>query len=71
MKTSGNIRKALSKLSAAQAGYMELVGAVKDGKCRKVEVSGGISKERGCCNEFQPEGPEVGQFKCGKCVFEQ
>ena len=70
MKLARNLQKALSRLTAAQAGYMELAGAVKDGDCKKVKVEGGISKERGCCNEFQPEDGKVAQFRCGKCVYE-
>jgi hypothetical protein len=55
------------RLSAAQSGYMELVGAVKDADCRKVEVKGGVSKELGCCNEFQPEAKTTKKFSCGTC----
>jgi hypothetical protein len=57
------------RLSAGQAGYMELVGAVKDGDCRKVEVKGGISQELGCCNEFQPEAKSTKKFSCGTCEY--
>jgi hypothetical protein len=58
-----------NRLSAAQAGYMELEGAKKDGDCRKVEVKGGISKELGCCNEFQPEEKTTKRFSCGTCEY--
>lgn len=57
------------RLSAAQAGYMELVGAVKDADCKKVAVKGGVSKELGCCNEFQPEAKTTKQFRCGVCEY--
>ena len=58
-----------SRLSAAQAGYMELQGAKKDADCRKVNVKGGVSKTLGCCNEFQPESKSVKQFRCGMCEY--
>lgn len=58
-----------SRMSASAAGYMELVGARKDGDCSKVEVSGGLSKERGCCNEFKPETRMTTKFSCGTCRF--
>jgi hypothetical protein len=58
-----------SRLSSAQAGYMELAGAVKDAACRKVEVKGGISSELGCCNEFQPEAKDTQRFRCGDCEY--
>lgn len=56
--------------TAAQAEYMELRGAVKDGDCEIVDVPGGISKERGCCDRFLPDSPSVTEFRCGKCKFE-
>lgn len=58
-----------SRLSASQAGYMELAGATKDADCRKVNVKGGVSKQLGCCNEFQPESRSVKQFRCGTCEY--
>jgi len=57
------------KIPAAQAGYMELQGAVKDGDCSKVDVEGGISLDRGCCNEFEVQDESVDQFKCGECKY--
>lgn len=57
------------RLTAAQAGYMELASAKKDADCRKVEVAGGISKELGCCNEFQPEARTTKRFRCGDCEY--
>jgi hypothetical protein len=57
------------RISGAQAGYMELKGAVKDGDCHKVAVPGGISKRRGCCNEFKPKCAETDEFRCGECHF--
>jgi hypothetical protein len=58
-----------AKIPSAQAGYMELTGAQKDGDCRKVEVAGGVSRERGCCNEFKPEDDETIRFSCGTCEY--
>jgi hypothetical protein len=59
------------KVSELAAGYMELAGAKKDGNCRIVDVSGGISKELGCCNLFRPESAKVSKFSCGTCHFEE
>ena len=56
-----------AKLSQAQAGYMELEGAKKDGRCRIVD--GEISRERGCCNKFSPEAKDTKQFRCGTCEY--
>ena len=58
-----------SRLSAAQAGYMELADAKKDADCRKVAVADGISSELGCCNEFQPETKDTQRFRCGDCEY--
>lgn len=55
------------RLTAAQAGYMELDGAEKDADCEIVYVEGGISKELGCCNFYQPQSMKTKQFKCGAC----
>ena len=63
------LRTMSNRLTAAQAGYMELSGAKKDGDCRKVAVEGGISQELGCCNEFQPESGETQRFRCGDCEY--
>lgn len=57
------------KVSGAQAGYMELPGAVKDGDCRKVDVAGGVSKKRACCNHFHPENKSTTVFSCGTCEY--
>lgn len=48
---------------------MELEGARKDGDCAKVQVAGGVSKERGCCNFFEPDGRGVKAFRCGLCEY--
>lgn len=53
-------------VSAEQAGYMELDGAKKDASCDIVNVEGGVSSERGCCNLFDPE-KGVKRFNCGSC----
>jgi hypothetical protein len=50
-----------------QAGYLELSGARKDSECRKVDVKGGVSKQRGCCDYFEPTKPSVDGFRCGTC----
>jgi len=57
------------RMSAEQAGYMELQGARKDADCRKVNVPGGVSKELGCCNEFEPQDDSVQEFECGQCEY--
>lgn len=57
------------KEPAAKAGYMELTGAKKDGACEIVEVAGGVSKERGCCNRFEPESALTTEFRCGCCEY--
>jgi len=64
-----NALDASQRLSATEAGYMELQGAVKDADCRKVEVEGGVSEKLGCCNEFKPGNNSVQQFRCGNCKF--
>jgi hypothetical protein len=58
------------KISEQAAGYMELMGAKKDGGCKIVDVDGGISKDLGCCNLFFPESKKVQKFSCGTCHFE-
>lgn len=75
-KSSGPNIKALDalgslkvhRMSAEQADYMELDGALKDADCEKVEVDGGVSKDLGCCNEFDPEH-DAQKFSCGTCTF--
>jgi hypothetical protein len=57
------------RLTAEQAGYMELSGAQKDGDCHKVQVDGGVSRELGCCNEFQPQSEQTQRFDCGDCEY--
>lgn len=59
----------MSKIPSAQAGYMELAGAVKDADCKKVEVAGGVSKSLGCCNEYHPEKKSANRFQCGQCEY--
>jgi hypothetical protein len=58
-----------AKIPQAQAGYMELTGAEKDGDCSKVDVQGGVSLDRGCCNEFQPQDEATTTFSCGNCEY--
>ncbi|MGH9475446.1 MAG: hypothetical protein ACRD1C_03835 [Terriglobales bacterium] len=54
------------RVSAETAGYMELEGAEKSGECDLVNVPGGVSGERGCCNLFEPR-PGATEFECGQC----
>jgi len=58
-----------SKIPSAEAGYMELSGAKKDAQCVKVEVAGGVSRELGCCNKFEPANRSVDRFNCGHCEY--
>lgn len=62
----------LDRVPGKQAGYVELPGAKKDGDCSVVAVLGGISLQKGCCNNFQL-GPnaETEEFKCGSCRFHE
>jgi hypothetical protein len=57
------------RISAQEAGYLELPGAVKDADCEVVEVDGGVSSERGCCNSFGWKSRNVQGFKCGECKY--
>lgn len=59
---------ASGKISSDQAGYMELDGAQKDGDCSKVQVDGGVSKDKGCCNIFDP-GDGAQSFGCANCEY--
>jgi len=59
----------MSKISQEEAGYMELANAPKDASCQKVAMTGGVSKQLGCCNEFKPKGEWVKQFRCGMCEY--
>jgi hypothetical protein len=54
-------------ISASEAEYMELKGAVKDAGCNLVLVSGGVSSELGCCDKFHPRNSSVQEFECGEC----
>ena len=57
------------RLTAEDAEYMELAGAVKDADCKKVFVRGGVSKKLGCCDKFDPEDASVKNFRCGTCEY--
>lgn len=59
------------KFTAKEVDYMELVGAKKDGECSIVDVPGGISFERGCCNEFERESRYTTKFSCGTCEYQR
>jgi hypothetical protein len=56
------------RITAQEAGYLELPGAVKDSDCSVVEVDGGVSSEKGCCNSFGIK-PETDSFRCGECKY--
>lgn len=58
----------MTKVTAQAAGYMELGGAVKDGSCSIVNVTGGISLRKGCCNLYRPKAA-ADEFRCGECKF--
>jgi hypothetical protein len=51
------------------AGYMELADAQKDGECEIVDVQGGVSSKRGCCDLFWPKDEQTKVFSCGTCEF--
>ena len=57
------------RISAMDAGYMELYGAIKDSECEKVKVEGGVSSELGCCNNYEPQATQTCSFKCGVCEY--
>jgi hypothetical protein len=57
------------KYTAKEVAYMELSGAVKDAGCKIVDVKGGVSRQLGCCNEFQPQSEKTCLFSCGTCEF--
>lgn len=57
------------RMSSAKADYTELTGAKKDGGCAKVEVAGGVSKQRGCCNAFSAQSNKTTEFRCGTCSY--
>lgn len=55
------------KVDQQTAGYMELDGAQKSGDCDLVQVDGGVSGEKGCCNLYSPvEG--ASEFECAQCT---
>lgn len=58
-----------NRIPESKAGYMELEGAMKDADCHKVNVAGGVSKELGCCNYFEPEEKDTDKFSCGTCEY--
>ena len=59
----------MGRVSSSAAGYMELRGAQKDGDCEKVAVRGGVSRDLGCCNLFDPEFDGTQTFSCGTCEY--
>lgn len=61
----------VNRASAEEAEYMELTGAVKDADCEKVEVDGGVSSNRGCCDFFQPVESSTTKFSCGTCEYKR
>lgn len=56
-----------TRVSAKEAGYMELPNAQKDADCDAVNVPGGVSSQGGCCNLFRPAG-QAQVFNCGSCT---
>ena len=58
-----------TRITAEQAGYLELPGAVKDADCEVVEVDGGVSSERGCCNSYAWRSGNPKGFSCGQCKY--
>jgi hypothetical protein len=56
------------RIGGDYAGYMELEGASKDAECAIVQVKNGISRDRGCCNLFDPS-KGVAVFSCGTCEY--
>ena len=56
-----------SQASAQEAGYVELPGAKKDAQCDIVNVPGGVSSEKGCCNLYKQQ-PNAQGFSCGQCT---
>ena len=69
MASFGAAARSDNRITAKAAGYMELEGAEKNAECSKVRVSGGVSKELGCCNHFEPEEKSVTEFRCGTCEY--
>lgn len=57
------------RITAQEAGYLELPGATKDADCSVVEVDGGVYSERGCCNSFGWKTEDVEYFRCGECKY--
>jgi len=62
-----NVGMTAGRVSDKEAGYMELPDAEKDGTCDTVDVAGGISSDKGCCNLFNAD-PEADEFCCGDCT---
>lgn len=58
-----------TRITAEQAGYLELPDAVKDADCEIVEVEGGVSSERGCCNSYGWRSANPKGFSCGECKY--
>ena len=58
-----------TRITAEQAGYLELPGAMKDSDCEVVEVEGGVSSERGCCNSYAWRSANPKGFSCGECKY--
>lgn len=58
------------KIPSSLAVYLELTDAKKDSQCLTVEVSGGVSAGRGCCNLWEKgEGTNPSRFACGTCLY--
>lgn len=62
------IEAGIPKVTAANAVYVELKGARKDADCSLVDVRGGVSSQKGCCDLFY-EKPDADNFHCGDCIY--
>lgn len=56
-----------TRATPEEAGYLELEGAQKDADCQLVNVPGGVSSAKGCCNIWDTV-PGAQAFSCGTCT---
>lgn len=60
----------VTKIPSPLAVYMELPAAQKDAECTVVEVEGGVSMQKGCCNLWEGiAGESPATFSCGTCQY--
>lgn len=57
------------RVSAESAVYLELANAIKDSDCQVVNVPGGVSADRGCCDLWSASSEDAGNFSCGSCEY--